>query len=69
MKCPECGGKTTVADSTRSDDEVMRKRKCLSCGRFTYTIEYEVEYGENFSKQWNKFHRSAIRKRQLNANK
>lgn len=68
MKCPECGGKTTVADSSRSDDEVMRKRKCLSCGRFTYTIEYEVENDETFHKQWAKHHRWSARYQKQIAN-
>lgn len=59
MKCPECGGKTTVYDNSFNPDtnEHSRKRKCLVCGHRFYTMEFEVECNEQFKKDWEKHHR------------
>lgn len=41
MKCPYCGvdDQAMVADSRPKDYGVLRRRKCLSCGRRFSTIE------------------------------
>ena len=31
-KCPSCGGKTHVTDSSRKKTEMTRRRECLRCG-------------------------------------
>lgn len=40
MNCPICGGTTTVASTAKSgDDFVKRKRQCVKCKRYFYTME------------------------------
>lgn len=39
MNCPECGGKSTVADSVAENDFVYRRRRCKVCGEVFYTEE------------------------------
>lgn len=54
MKCPKCGGKSTVKDTLHTEEsETYRRLKCLneSCGQTFYTIEYEVEYNEALRKE------------------
>lgn len=65
MKCPECGGKTTVSDSSFNPktNEYSRRRKCLVCDHRFYTMEFEVERNKRFEKDWNKNHRSTKYKR------
>jgi len=38
MKC-KCGGKTTVTMSIEDGRDVLRQRKCLSCGKKVFTKE------------------------------
>lgn len=58
MKCPKCSGKIQVTDTVHTaDNEIYRKRKCLSCGRFFYTTEFEVEVTAEFLEEWYKAYR------------
>ena len=43
MDCPECYGRTDVADSRRQIDGVTRRRKCRSCGYRFSTIEIDID--------------------------
>lgn len=51
MTCPVCGGHTAVVDSRTDCEQVVRRRKCDSCGRAIYTSELESEDAkENFKR-------------------
>ena len=63
MICPNCGEKTKVVDSSKAPEETYRKRKCKACGHKFCTIEYEVEFDQNFKNQWAKYNRAWIRYR------
>lgn len=40
MKCPLCNGETIVASTVESgEDFVKRKRKCISCKSYFFTME------------------------------
>ena len=41
MTCPVCGGKTTVRNSATDTEIVARKRKCLECKYYFFTMEKE----------------------------
>lgn len=44
MDCPECGGRYRVEDSIHGvDDDIYRRRKCLSCGKTVYTVETVID--------------------------
>jgi transcriptional regulator NrdR family protein len=60
MECPVgkiCQFK--VVDTVHLDgkDRTFRKRKCLLCGRISYTLEIPVKYDENVKRVWNDNHR------------
>lgn len=59
MVCPKCGGKTTVFDSSFNSEtnEYYRARRCRVCNHEFFTMEFEVEYNEQFKKDWNNNHR------------
>ena len=63
MNCPECGSESAVWDIAKAREELYRKRKCKVCGLKFCTIEYEVEYDENFRKDWVTYNRACIRSR------
>lgn len=46
MTCLYCGGKTKVVESRNSVEEVIRRRKCLECGKLLYTAERDIDYKE-----------------------
>jgi transcriptional regulator NrdR family protein len=46
MTCLYCGGKTKVIDTGRSTEEVIRRRKCLECGKLFFTAERDISYNE-----------------------
>lgn len=46
MTCPKCFGKTTVVESVHDVDTMLRRRKCLECGRFFYTTETDIDFAE-----------------------
>ena len=48
MICPECGAETTVADCSRGDHIVVRRRKCLNCGESFYTAERRVDKSKGY---------------------
>lgn len=37
--CHYCGANTKIVDGASDTEEIVRKRKCLNCGKFSYTIE------------------------------
>lgn len=45
VKCSTCGGDTKVINSRliEEENEIRRRRVCLSCGRRMTTIEFEIE--------------------------
>lgn len=55
MNCPVCGKNTFVWDVANGEEEIFRKRKCKFCGGCFCTIEYEVDFDENFRKEWSKY--------------
>lgn len=63
MICPKCNAKVVVTDSVNNPatNETYRKRKCLTCGHIFYTVEYEMEYDETLSKEWNVNYRKCKR--------
>ena len=69
MVCPKCGCIDTLGtpDSVTNVDrnEKYRKRKCTICNHIVYTVETVVEKTEEFSHNWNNYHRSTIRKRRI----
>lgn len=46
MTCLYCGGSTKVIESRSSTEEVIRRRKCLDCGKLFYTAERDIDYKE-----------------------
>jgi transcriptional regulator NrdR family protein len=46
MTCLYCGGKTKVMDSASSTEEVVRRRKCLECGKLFFTVERDISTNE-----------------------
>lgn len=59
MKCPKCGGRVKVTDTTNSaENEIYRKRACLVCGHVFYTTEFEVEQTNGFLNEYYKAYRS-----------
>jgi len=46
MTCLCCGGKTKVMDSGSSTEEVIRRRKCLECGKLFFTAERDISLNE-----------------------
>lgn len=53
-----CGGELKSYDQVHlPDNKIMRKRKCKECGKFVYTIEYEIEYTDTAKYKWNLNHR------------
>ena len=43
MKCPKCGGDTSVEYSIGDAGGVYRKRKCKTCSHVFYTTEAAAE--------------------------
>lgn len=57
MKC-KCGGKLTSCDQVHTpDNRTLRKRRCMECGNFTYTVEYAIKYNDKAKYLWNTNHR------------
>lgn len=48
MKCPKCGGKTTVMQTVTTDDETHRQKRCLRCEERFYTSEIIVPMSVDF---------------------
>jgi transcriptional regulator NrdR family protein len=55
MNCSHCGGDTCVIITNYNTDtnERYRRRKCKTCGRVIWTIEFEVEFDDAYRNQWN----------------
>lgn len=60
MTCPKCNGRLLVTDNAHNDEmnETYRRKKCTNCEHVIYTTEFEVDYDENFQKEWCKNYRS-----------
>lgn len=43
MICQICGGATQVVDTGTSDTEIIRRRKCKTCGKIFYTVERKTD--------------------------
>lgn len=39
LNCPFCGGQTRIMETRGNTKVVLRRRKCLSCDRLSYTEE------------------------------
>lgn len=52
MLCQKCGVKLRVIDCERNEEEVYRRRRCPSCSRISFTIEFEVEPDEKYRTAW-----------------
>lgn len=61
MRCPVCGGKLIVKDTRRTDEEVLRRRQCLSCGKMVYTFE-AIDEGDGVRKQLSRIHDMELKK-------
>ena len=46
MNCPYCGEATKVMETGTGQDEIIRRRKCLSCGKLFHTVERDIDYKE-----------------------
>lgn len=52
MKCPVCGGTTSVASTIENSDKyIKRNRVCVSCKRHFYTVENFERFTENKNKK------------------
>lgn len=40
MKCPNCESPTWTRNTKQYDDEVLRSRKCRTCGLSFWTVEW-----------------------------
>lgn len=43
MNCPVCGKTTTVKNSVKKSNQMLRIRRCLDCGHLFYTVETETK--------------------------
>ena len=43
MLCKYCGGATKVMETSKLVDEVYRRRKCVECGKISYTVENDCD--------------------------
>lgn len=41
--CPVCGGNTTVYDTECYNERLIRRRRCLECGKTYNTMEVYLE--------------------------
>ena len=62
MKCPKCDSKKTsvVNKLISQDNEVYKKRACIACGHIFYTTEFEVDFNEQFKKEWDEAQRNDV---------
>jgi transcriptional regulator NrdR family protein len=48
MTCAKCGGKMRGKTTHYTDEnEIVRMRKCATCGHTVHTLEFEVDYSED----------------------
>lgn len=45
MRCPKCGGETTVVNSRLYSEDRVRRRECRSCARRFSTLERVIREG------------------------
>lgn len=43
MTCIYCGGDTKVIDTCGGTDEIIRRRRCLTCRKTFYTVESDID--------------------------
>lgn len=48
MTCPECGGKSTVVNTAKDVDEVVRLRRCTVCNYPFYTAERDIDPDDGY---------------------
>ena len=60
MVC-DCGGKLACVDISRvkDDNSTLRKYRCKDCDKFSYSIEYLVEYNKQTKRLWNDNYRKS----------
>lgn len=59
MNCPKCSGEVRARDTIHTaENEIYRKRKCISCGHVFYTLEFEVENNDSFQAEWRRILRT-----------
>ena len=65
MKCPKCGGKSTVKNTLHDNvmNETYRQIKCLECGLYFYSIEFEVEFNDAYRDRFLELKRDVSRNR------
>jgi transcriptional regulator NrdR family protein len=52
MNCIKCGGKMRAKQTYRfPENETVRRRACEKCGHDIYTLEFEIEYTKQISKE------------------
>lgn len=70
MKCLQCGGKTGVTDSRPSIEgtEVIRVRRCKSCGNVFMTFEW-VDDSEDLEEEYREVKRKLRQESQLRSRK
>ena len=48
MVCTKCGGKMRGKQMySTTENETIRQRNCVKCGRIIHTLEFEVEYTDS----------------------
>lgn len=60
MECPVgkiCQFKIVDTVHVEGKDQTLRKRKCLLCGRISYTVEMPVRHDATMKRIWNNNHR------------
>ena len=57
MTCPYCGGPTSIVDSRKNEDSVIRRRECKKCGKRFKTIEIDYDLYKRYEKLMNVINR------------
>lgn len=69
LNCPFCGGQTKVTETRGNTKVVLRRRKCLSCGRPSYTEETLILDYEEGAKRLQRIKRETYPKYPENSQK
>lgn len=62
MVCPRCGGRVGVTDvvNNEKENETYRRKRCASCHKEFFTVEFEVIENERFRREWIDWRRKSI---------
>ena len=70
MNCIKCGAKTKVKDTRHAldvsnmfDPIIYRQRVCPKCNHIMYTIEFEVDNDEKFTREYRRANRVRYKKK------